>query len=353
MSEPLKPRIDFAGPLEAETVMQVKAAQTFSDDLADNFAPVNPDEIREEGPAEAAVEAALHPKRSLWRKMVLTGMALFGASVVGQGVQWAMDAWQTQDWVAMGGCAAGALIVGAGVGSVATEWRRLWRLRQRAQARDEARELLHSHGTGKGRAFCENLARQAGLDHAHPALQRWYAAIHETQNDREVVSLYAHIVQPVLDNQARREISRSAAESTLMIAVSPLALVDMAFIAWRNLGLINRIATLYGIELGYYSRLRLFRLVLLNIAFAGASEMVREVGMDWMSQDLAARLSARAAQGIGAGLLTARLGIKAMELCRPLPWLGDDKPRLGDFRRQLVVQLKETVQKGKASKRDG
>jgi hypothetical protein len=28
---------------------------------------------------------------------------------------------------------------------------------------------------------------------------------------------------------------------------------------------------------------------LLNIAFAGASELVREVGMDWMSQDLAAR----------------------------------------------------------------
>ena len=69
-----------------------------------------------------------------------------------------------------------------------------------------------------------------------------------------------------------------------MIAVSPLALVDMAFIAWRNLRLINRIATLYGIGLGYYSRLRLFRLVLLNIAFAGRSELVREVGIDWMSQ---------------------------------------------------------------------
>ena len=63
-----------------------------------------------------------------------------------------------------------------------------------------------------------------------------------------------------------------------MIAVSPLALVDMAFIAWRNLRLINRIATLYGIELGYYSRLRLFKLVLLNIAFAGASELVGWTG---------------------------------------------------------------------------
>ena len=92
-------------------------------------------------------------------------------------------------------------------------------------------------------------------------------------------------------------------------------------------------------------RLRLFRLVLLNIAFAGASELVREVGMDWMSQDLAARLSARAAQGIGAGLLTARLGIKAMEVCRPLPWIDGDKPRLGDFRRELIGQLKETLNK--------
>lgn len=346
MSEPLKPRIDFAEPLKEEPTSAFKAQQTFSEAESRTFAPAAIDERPEdEGVAEAAVDAALRPKRSLWRKMVMGGLALFGASVVGQGVQWTMNAWQTQDWVALGGCAAGALIVGAGVGSVVTEWRRLWRLRQRAHERDEARELLHSHSVGKGRAFCEKLAQQAGIDQSHPVLQRWYAAIHETQNDREIVGLYANLVQPVLDAQARREISRFAAESTLMIAVSPLALVDMAFIAWRNLRLINRIATLYGIELGYYSRLRLFRLVLLNIAFAGASELVREVGMDWMSQDLAARLSTRAAQGIGAGLLTARLGIKAMELCRPLPWIDNDKPRLGDFRRQLIGQLKETLQR--------
>lgn len=298
MTEPLKPRIDFDGPLEVEKAQILKSARAFDGADAEKFAPARLDAPEEEeGAAEAVVESVLRPKRSLWRKMVSAGLAIFGVSVVAQGVQWTMTAWQTQDWIALGGCAAGALIVGAGVGSVATEWRRLWRLRQRAHERDEARDLMHSHAVGKGRAFCEKLAQQAGLDHSHPALQRWYAAIHETQNDREVVSLYAQIVQPILDAQARREISRSAAESTLMIAVSPLALVDMAFIAWRNLRLINRIATLYGIELGYYSRLRLFRLVLLNIAFAGASELVREVGMDWMSQDLAARLSARAAQG--------------------------------------------------------
>lgn len=36
-----------------------------------------------------------------------------------------------------------------------------------------------------------------------------------------------------------------------------------------------------------------------------------------------------------------------MELCRPLPWIDDDKPRLGDFRRQLIGQVKETLQKAK------
>ncbi len=54
--------------------------------------------------------------------------------------------------------------------------------------------------------------------------------------------------------------------------------------------------------------------------------------------------------GDGAGLLTARLGIKAMELCRPLPWLEGEKPKLGDFRSQLIGQLKDTLKKsdGKA-----
>ncbi|MDF3007732.1 MAG: hypothetical protein K0R86_1599, partial [Enterobacter kobei] len=226
MNEPIKPRIDFAGPLESAQSETFKTAQTFAGPEADNFAPaVTDDTLLVDDKPEAVIDAALRPRRSLWRKMVMAGLALFGASVVGQGVQWTMHAWQTQDWVALGGCAAGALIIGAGVGSVATEWRRLWRLRERAQERDDARDLLHSHGAGKGRAFCEKLAQQAGIDKSHPALQRWYAAIHETQSDREIVTLYAHLVQPVLDAQARREISRSAAESTLMIAVSPLALV--------------------------------------------------------------------------------------------------------------------------------
>ncbi|WP_413722804.1 YcjF family protein [Sodalis sp. RH24] len=351
MNDPVKPRIDFPPqpdkPLAPPAEPALRAKLTFEQLQDAQFHPLTPPEQEqdEEGRAEQLLVNALRPKRSIWRRMVIAGTGLLVVSAGAQGALWAARAWQQHDWLALGGLGAGALFVLAGAGSLATEWRRLYRLRQRAGERDRAGELLRSHALGQGRAFCLRLASQAGIDDAHPALRRWQAMLHDTHSNREVVMLYAKIVQPVIDGRVRAEISRSAAESALMIAVSPLAIVDMGFIAWRNLRLINRVAALYGIEVGYFSRIRLFRLVLLNIAFAGVSEWVREVGLDWMSQDLTARLSARVAQGMGAGLLTARLGIKAMELCRPLPWIEGDKPRLGDYRREIIGQLKSLMER--------
>lgn len=341
MTEPLKSRIDFKEPILQEEIT-LKKGVDFNEN--EQFLPIDPQLDEEnEGQLEGDVQSILKPKKSLWKRLLTIASTILGISVIAQTGQWIYDSWVNSDWIALGAASAGGLIVIAGIGSVITEWCRIYRLRQRADERDKAKELLYSHAMGNGRPFCEKLAKQAGISSQHPALICWQSALHDTHNDKEVLELYSQLVQPILDKQAKAEISRSAAESTLMIAVSPLAMVDMAFIGWRNIRLINRIAEIYGIELGYYSRLKLFRLVLVNIAFAGATELVREVGMDWLSQDLAARLSTRAAQGIGAGLLTARLGIKAMELCRPLPWIDDNKPKLGDFRKELIGKLKNTI----------
>lgn len=62
MSEPLKPRIDFAEPLKEEPTSAFKAQQTFSEAESRTFAPAAIDERPEdEGVAEAAVDAALRP----------------------------------------------------------------------------------------------------------------------------------------------------------------------------------------------------------------------------------------------------------------------------------------------------
>ncbi|TKI08093.1 TIGR01620 family protein [Martelella alba] len=348
MNDPIRPRIDFTPDSEPQQP-SLRGAKSFAAEQAALFQPL-PDDAPD-APPEQWLDTALRPRPRPWRRLLMAAAALFLVSALAQGALWFVRAWQQQEWFALGGLAAGAMAALAGIGSLAGEWRRLYRLRQRAQERDHAGELLHSHGLGRGRDFCLQLAARAGFELQHPVLKPWLAALQDTHSDREIVILYAKMVQPLIDRRARREISRYAAESALLIAVSPLAVVDMGFIAWRNLRLINRIAAVYGIEIGYFSRIRLLRLVMLNIAFAGVGEWVREVGMDWMSQDLAARLSARAAQGMGAGLLTARLGVKAMELCRPLPWLDDDKPRLGDYRRELLERLKSLLEQPNASPR--
>lgn len=62
MSEPLKPRIDFDGPLQAK-IPPLKGARAFDTTEADNFAParlVTGEE--EEGAAEAVVESVLRPQ---------------------------------------------------------------------------------------------------------------------------------------------------------------------------------------------------------------------------------------------------------------------------------------------------
>lgn len=347
MNEPVNRRIVFDPAELPDDQQQIDEKQIFdSSDLA-QFSLINNDiEVEQQSSElEGLVQNALKSRYSLWQKMVVIGICIFLFSSIAQAIRWLMVAWQQQNWVALSSTLAIVLIILAAIGAIMTEFRHLYRLRERADERDNAKLLLASHDQSKAKTFCQKLIQQAGLDKDHPAVLRWYAALHETHNDREIVILYAKLVQPVLDEQARRDISRYAAESALMIAVSPLALVDMAFIAWRNLKLINQIAKIYGIELGHLSRMRLFKLVLVNIAFAGASELVREVGMDWMSQDLVAKLSARAAQGIGTGLLTARLGIKAMELCRSLPWIDDDRPKLSEFRREIFNLLRHTLPK--------
>jgi putative membrane protein len=346
MNDKLQPRMDFPHQVHSQHVTSVQATQIF-EDQTQSF---KLDEtLTENADAEASAEQLLtqvfKPRRTLWGGIARLATGVFALSLAGQVAQWFYQAWARQDLPALAACVAASLIGVAAIGAIVTEWRHMRRLKQRAVLRQEAQQLLQGDQMEQGVVFCEKLLTQSQLTAQHPAIVRWRASLHESQRAQDVVTLYAHHIQPLFDIQARRAISQSAAESALIIAVSPLALVDMAFIAWRNLRLINRIAALYGIELGYFSRIKLFRMVLLNIAFAGVSEWVREVGVDWLSQDLAARVSARAAQGIGAGLLTARLGIKTMELCRTLPWIDGDKPKLGDFRHELTEKLKNGLHK--------
>jgi len=124
----------------------------------------------------------------------------------------------------------------------------------------------------------------------------------------------------------------------MITAISPSAIIDVAFVAIENLAMLRRLATLYGGRPGFLGSLRLARLVIGHIALTGGVALGDDVIQQLIGHGLTARLSARLGEGIMNGAFTGRIGIAAIDLCRPLPFIEAERPRLRDF----VAELRRT-----------
>ena len=70
-------------------------------------------------------------------------------------------------------------------------------------------------------------------------------------------------------------------------------------------------------------------------------ELAAEASMDLLSMNLAGRLSTKAGQGLGSGLMNARLGLRAMRLLRPIPFHAEEVPRIGELRAELFSRMRK------------
>jgi putative membrane protein len=175
--------------------------------------------------------------------------------------------------------------------------------------------------------------------------EEWKKSASEGHSSKEIVQLYSRVVLTHVDERALNEVAKFSTEAVVLVSLSPVAIIDMLIMLTRNLRMINKIAGLYGLKLGYWSRIKLIKQVFVNMVYAGASEILSDFGNDIVGAELLGKLSTRFAQGLGAGMLTARLGIKTMQLCRPIPF--DDKPKLNHVRKKIVKQIKGLLESNK------
>jgi putative membrane protein len=235
-------------------------------------------------------------------------------------------------------------------------WREFIGLKQfnrRQKMKKQANDLLFIHQEDKteksnkrGKAFCDNITESLPCDlafdvHNTTDLQAWQDAVSSDYSSAELVELYSRVVLSKVDEKALNEVAKFSTEAVVLIALSPVALIDMLIMLSRNLRMINKISGLYGLQLGYWSRIKLIKQVFVNMAYAGASELIADFGSDMLGAELLGKISTRFAQGLGAGMLTARLGAKTMELCRPIPF--KEKPKLTLVRKKIAQQIKELI----------
>ncbi|MCW8327328.1 YcjF family protein [Photobacterium sp. SDRW27] len=335
MTQSYKTKILFDEPekTENEPEQELTAQQQFATD--NTFLPdaVSEPDVEE----QLAQTLGSKPKRSgRW----LRGLLIAGAAMTGwQTLDYVVTAYQSADWLAFGWSVIVGAVAATGITALGREFFKLRRLKQRQSEREQAQMLLDADGIGQGKAFCIKLAKQSDIREDHTGYDRWMQSLAATHNDREVLELYDQMVLTHQDKLARRLVAKYASEAAVMVAVSPLAIADMLLVAWRNFRLVDQVSAVYGVELGYWSRIKLVKLVLANMAVAGATEVIADTGMDMLSMDLAGRMSTRVAQGVGVGLLTGRLGLKAISLMRPLPWQPEQQPKLSEIRKDLVLRL--------------
>ena len=138
-----------------------------------------------------------------------------------------------------------------------------------------------------------------------------------------------------LDEEASRIISATSRQVAVMTAIIPMAALDMALVAARNLTMLRRLAALYGGRPGLMGGLRLARMVMTHLVFTGGLALTDSLLQNVLGKGLAGRLSARFGEGAVNGILTARVGMAALDLVRPLPFSASPRPSLSDYAKGL------------------
>ncbi|MGB0894867.1 MAG: TIGR01620 family protein [Parashewanella sp.] len=222
------------------------------------------------------------------------------------------------------------------VKSIAVEYQKLKKLKNIESKQHVSHRLSESMQTGEAEVFIASI----NLAFVDPKVMSSFRdALNNDQNDREKMQLFESVILTEQDQKAKKIVHKYAAESALILAVSPFALLDMMLILLRNQKMLNELAQCYGIELGYVSRLKLIKQIISNVIFAGGSEVITDIGGQLLSLEMTGKLSAKLGQGLAGGLLTARLGYQTMRLCRPVAFSTKTKPRLRDIHKVLISEL--------------
>lgn len=159
-------------------------------------------------------------------------------------------------------------------------------------------------------------------------------------NDGEIIRYISQHALKEQDEAARRCVHRYSVQSGIMVALSPYATFDMWLVGWRNLKMLREVTDIYGISTGATTQWSLLKKVLHNIAFAGLSEMTIHASSHILGNSITTSISARAGQGIGAGLFTARSGLQAIKICRPLPQEQSEQLQLSSVTQSILRDIK-------------
>ena len=292
----------------------------------------------DEGELIVMPPAVARPSRFRWGALLLSALFTLITMWAGLSITKLVEDFFARSpllgWTALGVAAVAAV---AALAIILREFWALARLRRIEHIQVDAAHAINSDDSAAAKRAVDSLkSLYASRPDAQLGLREMKQYDADIMDGRDRVRLAERHLVDWRDAEAHRIIAHAARRITLLTTVAPTAALDILFVAAQNLRMMRELATLYGGRPSTLATLRLARMVLSHLALTGGIALSDNLIQHVVGRGLLGKLSARFGEGTVNGILTARVGLAARDVCRPIPQETSAKDTLGSLMKELV-----------------
>lgn len=213
-----------------------------------------------------------------------------------------------------------------------------------ADIRKQSARLLEGHDHGQAKVLIKTLTTFYVNKPQQVYFQRCIDSLPDYCDDREVIEHIDRVFLQPLDDEVLRRVSKFSSQTGVAVAASPWPSLDMVLALWRSVTMIDEISQVYGLRPSLSNRYKLIKSVINQLALIGATEVILDQMMEEFGvSTLSGMASVRMGQGVGAGVYSAKIGLAAMSVTRPIEFVEQKRPRLKSLLSSIILSIKEMV----------
>ena len=235
-------------------------------------------------------------------------------------------------WCWSGGISFALLLV---IISIFRELKSVWKLKNTYECRQAYVNILRNGNAAAAVSLCKKIFSDTAPS-SKANLDSFLKKVKPNFSVEDIFDIYERDVLSPLDKKAKDIIVKRSRETGVVVALSPIAWLDMAFSLARSLRMVREIAEVYGYHCGLWGRFELYRKIIRNVVFIGIADLTTDAITDTVGAKTFAKLSAAVGQGLAAGIYSTRLGYMTIKAIRPLP-ISRDKLTLANLRKDMIT----------------
>lgn len=267
--------------------------------------------------------------RISWLSRIFCG-ALLGLVGLWAGIaawDFAFSLFERNIWLGRIALGLGAIMLFVLAVVIVRELVALARLSRIDRIRSMADDARRDNDMDMARATTRAMARLYGSrDDTKWGIDRLREAAVETMDADTLLETAERDVLGPLDDAARSEIEAACRQVATITAIVPLTLADVFVALTANLRMIRKLAVIYGGRSGRLGSWRLMRVVAAHLVTTGAVGIADDMLGAVAGGGAVSKISRRFGEGVINGALTTRVGLAAVDVCRPLPFVALKRP---------------------------